>query len=421
MNVLLVLCVLLLACFGHGFFWVGLVNRIHAWAGPRWIIDFTTLLCVLFFMGLPFLAGYSIWIHRPENWGSGAWSEFSTATLLKQCATTPNGFGAIYGNLCAIGGTVLLLCRLIDTRRVNPKGTLVDYRKETLDLTESSKETLLLGPSARLFNLVPGNQVLKISIERKQLVINGLDPALEGFTLAHISDLHMTGRIGLELYRRVAAQLQELHPDLIALTGDIIENASCRPWIAETMNNLHAKYGHYFILGNHDAFVDARETCSQLTGLGWHHAGDRWLEVDGDRGPILIGGNSLPWFSPPADKSTPPICVSNSCHVGRGPLDREPLRLVLTHSPDQIGWACKQGADLALAGHTHGGQICFPLLGPVACPSLYGTRYVGGVYQVDSTVMHVTRGVSGVTPIRWNCPPEIAILELSGSVVGVRS
>jgi predicted MPP superfamily phosphohydrolase len=70
-------------------------------------------------------------------------------------------------------------------------------------------------------------------------------------------------------------------------------------------------------------------------------------------------------------------------------------------------------ADLALAGHTHGGQIQFPILGSIMSPSLHGTRYACGVFRRGDTVLHVSRGVSGETPLRWRCPPEIALLELT--------
>ena len=70
-------------------------------------------------------------------------------------------------------------------------------------------------------------------------------------------------------------------------------------------------------------------------------------------------------------------------------------------------------ADLALAGHTHGGQIQLPILGPIMSPSLHGSRYACGVFRRCDTVLHVGRGVSGETPLRWRCPPEIALLELT--------
>jgi predicted MPP superfamily phosphohydrolase len=89
-----------------------------------------------------------------------------------------------------------------------------------------------------------------------------------------------------------------------------------------------------------------------------------------------------------------------------------PFRILLSHSPDQIDWAIRQRFPLMLAGHTHGGQIVFPVIGPVVSPSKYGTKYAGGLFQVSGVVMHVSRGLSGEEPVRWNCPPELAILTL---------
>ncbi len=65
-----------------------------------------------------------------------------------------------------------------------------------------------------------------------------------------------------------------------------------------------------------------------------------------------------------------------------------------------------------LAGHTHGGQIRIPLVGPLVAPSHYGSEFASGVFYLKPTLMHVSRGLSGVHPFRWFCPPEISILTL---------
>jgi uncharacterized protein len=65
-----------------------------------------------------------------------------------------------------------------------------------------------------------------------------------------------------------------------------------------------------------------------------------------------------------------------------------------------------------LAGHNHGGQIRLPYLGALITPSQYGCRYAGGVYYEEPVLLHVSRGVGGIHPIRLNCPPEIALLTL---------
>src|SRR5262249_5702051 len=91
-----------------------------------------------------------------------------------------------------------------------------------------------------------------------------------------------------------------------------------------------------------------------------------------------------------------------------GPL----LKILLAHTPDQITWARRLGFDLMLAGHTHGGQIRFPLIGPVVCPSWHGTRYSAGFYDEPPTLLHTSRGTASLMPLRWNCRPEITKLTL---------
>jgi len=88
------------------------------------------------------------------------------------------------------------------------------------------------------------------------------------------------------------------------------------------------------------------------------------------------------------------------------------LRIVLAHTPDQFAWARAQNADLMLAGHTHGGQICIPPLGAIFSPTAAGVRYISGIFYAPPTVLHVSRGLSGDIPIRWNCRPEISRLRL---------
>jgi predicted MPP superfamily phosphohydrolase len=84
----------------------------------------------------------------------------------------------------------------------------------------------------------------------------------------------------------------------------------------------------------------------------------------------------------------------------------------LSHSPDQFTWAQRWDFDLMLAGHTHGGQFCLPLIGPVLSPSWHGVLYAGGTFAAGPTVMHVSRGTCSELPFRLNCPPEISKITL---------
>ena len=68
--------------------------------------------------------------------------------------------------------------------------------------------------------------------------------------------------------------------------------------------------------------------------------------------------------------------------------------------------------DLMLCGHLHGGQVILPLIGPIYAPSKYGVMYCGGMYECGNLLIHVSRGVGAMDPLRWNCLPEISLLEL---------
>jgi predicted MPP superfamily phosphohydrolase len=119
---------------------------------------------------------------------------------------------------------------------------------------------------------------------------------------------------------------------------------------------------------------------------------------------VLLAGNEAPWFYPL------PVCPSLEDGDGG---DGSALRLLLSHAPDQIPWARAQAFDLMLAGHTHGGQIQFPGIGPTVSPSRFGIRYASGSFYESPTVMHVSRGISGLHTVRFGCPPELALLTLT--------
>jgi uncharacterized protein len=101
--------------------------------------------------------------------------------------------------------------------------------------------------------------------------------------------------------------------------------------------------------------------------------------------------------------------------------DGSQLRILLSHSPDQFAWARRWDFDLMLAGHTHGGQIRLPIVGPVVCPSRHGVKYAGGTFYSYPTLMHVSRGISAEAPIRLNCRPELSRLVLQTARSGSSS
>jgi uncharacterized protein len=167
---------------------------------------------------------------------------------------------------------------------------------------------------------------------------------------------------------------------------------------------LRAKHGVYFILGNHEKRVmDTDRVRKALIDQGLVDVGGRVVPLEVAGCQFQLAGNELPWF---------PLRAAPSAFL-RQSSDREQFRVLLSHSPDQYAWACERGFDLMLAGHCHGGQIRLPLIGPIVSPSRFGARYASGLFYEPPTLLHVSRGLAGTTPLRWNCPPEVAKLVLS--------
>jgi len=376
------LVLIVLAILGHGYAWVGGVNRLHAWPGPRKWVDWATLVCFVIFLILPVL----VVLDPPDFSGE----KFAFAKL---------SWPAIYFYLCVISGAGNLLLRALHWYRTDNRATLRDWQQQPVPM-DADASAIFHGDFANRMARVPVNEALHLKIDRKRLAIPRLSAEHEGLTIAHISDLHMTGRLDRRWYETITAEVSRLGADMIVVTGDIVEKEACWPWLADTLGTLRAENGVYFILGNHDFYIDADNTRQLLENEGLVCLSNRWVEIPYGGGSVAIAGNERPWNPHATDVSTAPAKSDAQ------------LRIALLHTPDQIGWARENDADLALAGHTHGGQIRFPLLGPIVCPSRYGTRYACGVFRQGNTVMHVSRGLAGKTPLRWRCPPEIALLEL---------
>ena len=190
----------------------------------------------------------------------------------------------------------------------------------------------------------------------------------------------------------------------MAITGDIVEKTYCLPWITSTLGRLKALHGKFFVLGNHDKRLpDVAKARRLLVESGLVDLGGRWLLQDVRGESVLLAGNELPWFGPAPNMSEIP---------GTSFGEPTPFRILLSHSPDQLRWARRNSFDLMLAGHCHGGQICLPLIGPLVAPSYSGVKYAAGLFHEPPTLLHVSRGVSGLEPLRFNCPPELTKLVL---------
>jgi predicted MPP superfamily phosphohydrolase len=257
--------------------------------------------------------------------------------------------------------------------------------------------------STRLAMRIPNNEICRLAMPEKTLRMVSLPPALDGLSIVHLSDLHFTGQLTRDYFDFVIDRANEMAGDIVAVTGDIVDKEACLDWIPATLGRLRAKHGVYFILGNHDKRIrDTARLRKTLTSAGLVDLGGRAVALDINGGEIHLAGNELPWFPlrADADRFTPQA------------REASVFRILLSHTPDQYLWARDRNYHLMLAGHCHGGQIRLPLLGPIVSPSRYGARYASGLFFETPTLLHVSRGLSGTHPLRFNCPPELAKLVL---------
>jgi len=252
----------------------------------------------------------------------------------------------------------------------------------------------------RSMTRIPFNECFQVEWTTRTFELDRLPPEWDGLSILHLTDLHMIGTIKESFFRTLTDQAASLDVDLIALTGDLIDKPECIEWLPETLGRLHAPLGQYFILGNHEWYLDSAAIRQAMTRLGWRDLSGELQILDVAGRPLAIGGTERPWMGK---------------HPAFGSLPDGVFRLMLSHTPDNLSWARRQRVDLMLTGHNHGGQVVLPGIGPVYSPSLHGCRFAGGVFWQDPTLLFVSRGVSGRHPLRIGARPEISHIVLKST------
>jgi len=253
-----------------------------------------------------------------------------------------------------------------------------------------------LGEMAR----VALSEPFMIAVERQEIYLRKLPQALDGFRIVHLSDLHYGPMVDPRHLQRAVEIANDLHPDMVALTGDYIsqERSYAAP-CAEVVGRLKARHGVFAILGNHDHWTDAR----LITDL-FQAEGIRMLINEGVR--IDLRAEAF-WLAGVDDTMVGLEDLSLSLAGARA----DEFKLLLAHNPTILRRAARAGVDLVLSGHTHGGQVTLrPEKNRSGRPR---RRILRGLGRRANTQIYVTRGLGTVVlPIRYGCPPEVSLLEL---------
>lgn len=235
----------------------------------------------------------------------------------------------------------------------------------------------------------------------------------------HLSDPHLRGLGWRE--RRTVALAGRLEPDLICLTGDFVASPEGLPALETWATELVRVAPAFAVLGDHDLLLpppQQAELEQVLRRAGVHLLRNRssWVSGAGWRAWVVGVDDADEGV---ADLARAMAGDRDAARQHGVPLEGDEVRLLLSHRPVMIEEAAQKGFHVVLAGDTHGGQVNVPWLGPIAARAKERTPYLGGLYRVRQTWLHVSRGLGwSHLPVRFRCRPEVALLEIPLSAAG---
>jgi predicted MPP superfamily phosphohydrolase len=290
-----------------------------------------------------------------------------------------------------------------------------------MPLRKPRKKTVILSFIAALALGLVLAVVWTFFIEPNRLVVNQEMIQIENWPagannlrIAVLSDLHVgSPYIDAAKLQLIVSKVNQAQPDLIVLLGDFIADGrgSIRvdpEIIAENLKNFRAPLGVFAVLGNHDWWFDGERVKRALESAGIRVLENDVARVERNNQTIWLAGLGDLWTSTPDIKGTlAKISETN------------PI-IVLTHNPDVFP-QIPSSVALTLAGHTHGGQVCLPLIGRPQVPSDFGQRYAAGHIEENNHHLFVTTGIgTSIYPVRFRVPPEIVILTVTSSPTPAR-
>jgi uncharacterized protein len=245
-----------------------------------------------------------------------------------------------------------------------------------------------------------------VAYEQVELTLPRMQQDFDGFRLVQISDIHLSDRMTGAHLADVVTQVIGLKPDLVAITGDFVDRlhqlkasladlyAALKPLTLETQVVA--------VLGNHDYWTGASEVRAMLSNTGILELSNRTQHLERNRSHLWVAGVDDFW--------------EGHDRIGRvieqiG--NRTGAAILLAHEPDYADISRATGRfDLQISGHSHGGQVVLPFIGPPVLPR-YGEKYPSGLYDLGSMFQYTNRGLGTIPPrVRFNCRPEVTVFTL---------
>lgn len=266
----------------------------------------------------------------------------------------------------------------------------------------TTRATLLCSPA-----IVTGYGVfiqrLDLSLREKDLVFPGLPKDLDGLRLVQLTDIHLSPFLSERELARAVDMANETRAHLALVTGDLITSGSDPLDIClRQLSRLRADAGVFGCMGNHEIYANAEEYVEQQGA----RMGHRYLRQRAES--LKFGQTTLNLAGVDYQRMHKPYLVGAERMVAP-----DAFNVLLSHNPDVFPVAARQGYQLTIAGHTHGGQVRVEILYQDLNVARFFTPYVDGLYRQDKAAVFVSRGIGTIAlPARIGSPPEVNLLRL---------
>ena len=236
---------------------------------------------------------------------------------------------------------------------------------------------------------------------------SGLPPELDGFKIGHMTDVHIGPYVSVRDIQKMSALLQQAAPDLLAITGDLVDDVRLLPAAMSAMQPMLSALplGAWFCMGNHEHLRGAAPIRNILQQYGINILDNQHKQLAYKGSKLFVAGVDYPMS---IDAGARRLAAEKYLDVACGAIPSQDFTLMLAHHPDFLTGSFARQVDLTLAGHTHGGQVgwgersMFDFVYP----------YMRGVYQQKQSFGYVSSGAGHWLPFRLNCPPEVSLITL---------
>lgn len=363
-----------------------------AWSGLLWIMLF--LIC---FMPVIILIPKILQI------------DFRGIVIISWISYTGLGFLSMVIAFLILKDNIMILRRIYKKFFNRQKPQIIDCEDDPPDCTrrrfiKNSINLGILGVSGILTGCGMYEARRDPRVEKIKIHLPNLPASFDGFRIIQITDIHAGDTIGRDFVETIAKIVNNLNPDLVAITGDIVDGTvhELRD-IVSPLSDLESKHGTYFVTGNHEYYSGVESWIPEFRKMNMTVLMNEHVVIKSGKQQIILAGVTDYSGRSVRQQSSSPV----NAVKGTGEHD---VKILLAHQPRSIYEASKAGIDLQLSGHTHGGQYY-----PYTLFVRLQQPFINGLNKYKDTVIYVSRGTGyWGPPMRLGVPSEITEITLTG-------